>query len=97
MADKSSRALLAAALSGLLAAHVAEHRPFSAWENHCLGAAFTLLRIGAYDRALHCLDDIGHPPAGFPTFALPRSLTPDDVQQAIALVSNNAPDATSSR
>lgn len=93
MSESSPRALLAAALSALLAAHLAEHRAFSAWENHCLGAAIGLLRIGEYGRARDCLADIERPPSGFPTFALPRSLTTEDVEQAIALASNNAPSA----
>jgi hypothetical protein len=93
--DTSARAQLVTSLRVLFAAHAAQHRAFSAWESHCLGAAITLLRIGEYERARQCLADLEKPPPGFPTFALPRSLSLEDVQRAISLVANNARPASS--
>ena len=86
------RAALADTLTSLLT--TAPHRTFTAWESHCLGAAIPLLRFGEYERALQCLADIQKPTTGCPMFPLPRSLTLDDLQRAIVLVTNNAPKAS---
>jgi hypothetical protein len=72
------------------------HRPasdFHPWENHCLGAAIPLLRLGEYERALQCLAGLQKPTTGCPTVPLPRSLTLDDLLRAIVLVTSNAPRA----
>ena len=85
------RAALADTLTSLLT--TAPHRTFTAWESHCLGAAIPLLRFGEYERALQCLAGIQKPTTDCPTFPLPCSLTRDDLQRAIVLVTNNAPKA----
>ncbi|MEA2916168.1 MAG: hypothetical protein QOJ15_8249 [Bradyrhizobium sp.] len=46
---------------------------FHPWENHCLGAAIPLLRLGEYERALQCLAGLQKPTTGCPTVPLPRS------------------------
>jgi hypothetical protein len=90
-AANNPRAALADTLTSLLT--TAPHRTFTAWESHCLGAAIPLLRFGEYERALQCLADIQKPTTGCPTFPAPRSLTLDDLQRAIVLVTSNAPKA----
>ncbi len=52
--------------------------------------AIPLLRFGEYERALQCWADIQKPTTGCPTIPLPRSLTLDDLQRTIVLVTNNA-------
>jgi hypothetical protein len=85
------RAALADTLTSLLT--TAPHRTFTAWENHCFGAAIPLLRFGEYERALQCLAGIQKPTTDCPTAPLPRSLTLDDLQRAIVPATNNPPKA----
>jgi hypothetical protein len=89
--ESNPRVRLVAALEDLIATYSTRHQAFSAWESHCLAAAIAAMRFGEYERALQCLSDIQSPPAGAPTFPLPRALTLDEVQQVIVLIAGNAP------
>jgi hypothetical protein len=77
------RAALTEALTNILESHAVQHRPFSAWENHCLVLALAALRVGSYDLALRRIEDLRRPLDLLPAFPLPPTLTLDDLRQAI--------------
>src|SRR5688572_27899796 len=71
-------------LSELVQLHTEQKRPFSAWQCHCLSQAMNLLRFGSYDQAREWIMNAARPPNPLPIFALPRTVTVEQVRQAIA-------------